>query len=132
MIKLIDFGISKRFRRRCVLTDMWTQTGTLYYRAPEMFSGGYCEQVDIWAAGVLLYKLVTGKTPFESEYHHQTIKNIQEAELTFPSEFNKYNNSLRVLLTSMLNRNIEKRYDSFECLKDPWFSSPHSSSKDVE
>jgi calcium-dependent protein kinase len=49
---------------------MWTITGTLYYRAPEMFlGGGYREGVDVWAAGVLLFKLVTGKTPFESEYH---------------------------------------------------------------
>ena len=33
-IKMIDFGISKRFRRRGALIDMWTITGTLYYRAP--------------------------------------------------------------------------------------------------
>ena len=59
-VKLIDFGISKRFRRRGALIDMWTITGTLYYRAPEMLSGGYREQVDTWAAGILLYKLVTG------------------------------------------------------------------------
>lgn len=58
---------------------MWTNTGTLYYRAPELFSGGYREGVDIWAAGILLYKLVAGKTPFESEYHKQTIENIKGA-----------------------------------------------------
>ena len=40
-IKLVDFGISKRFVRRGSFIDMWTITGTLYYRAPEMFSGGY-------------------------------------------------------------------------------------------
>jgi calcium-dependent protein kinase len=40
-IKIIDFGISRRYRRRGNLFDMWTITGTLYYRAPEMFSGGY-------------------------------------------------------------------------------------------
>jgi calcium-dependent protein kinase len=46
---------------------MWTITGTLYYRAPEMFEGeGYRDTVDVWAAGILLYKLVAGRTPFES------------------------------------------------------------------
>ena len=40
-IKMIDFGISRKFKKRGLLTDMWTITGTLYYRAPEMFSGGY-------------------------------------------------------------------------------------------
>ena len=60
---------------------MWTITGTLYYRAPEMFYGGYREGVDVWAAGILLFKLVAGQTPFESEYHHQTIQNIQNSKL---------------------------------------------------
>lgn len=59
---------------------MLTITGTLYYRAPEMFTGGgYNEKVDVWAAGVLLYKLVAGVTPFESEYHSNTIANILSA-----------------------------------------------------
>ena len=66
IVKLVDFGISKRFRRRGGLIEMWTITGTLYYRAPEMFSGGYREPVDVWAAGVLLYQLVSGRTPFEN------------------------------------------------------------------
>ena len=63
-IKIIDFGISRKNKRRGMSFQMWTITGTLFYRAPEMFSGGYKEGVDIWAAGVLLYKLVSGKTPF--------------------------------------------------------------------
>lgn len=44
---------------------MLTITGTLYYRAPEMFDGGgYDEMVDIWALGVTMFKLMTGRTPF--------------------------------------------------------------------
>jgi calcium-dependent protein kinase len=38
--------------------------------------GGYREKVDVWAAGVVLYKLVTKKTPFESEYHSETVSSI--------------------------------------------------------
>lgn len=60
---------------------MWSNTGTLFYKAPEMFEGGYREKVDIWAAGILLYKLITGETPFESEYHSQTIDNILNKDL---------------------------------------------------
>jgi calcium-dependent protein kinase len=87
-LKLIDFGICRKHRRRGAKFDMLTITGTLYYRAPEMFTGGgYNEKVDIWAAGVLLYKIVTGRTPFESEYHSQTINNIIGSEITFPPAF---------------------------------------------
>ena len=60
-MKIIDFGISRKHKRRGTRVDMLTITGTLFYRAPEMFSGGgYNEKVDVWAAGVTLYKLVTG------------------------------------------------------------------------
>lgn len=106
-IKIIDFGISKRFRRRGALFDMWTITGTLYYRAPEMFSGGYREGIDVWAAGVLLYWLVCGHTPFESVYHNETIQNILEADLLFPSAFSRFSTELKSLITSMLKRNSE-------------------------
>ena len=62
MIKLVDFGVSKRFL--CIepgkvgtkTYKMWTQTGNMYYCAPEIFhGGGYDEMIDIWAIGVVLY-----------------------------------------------------------------------------
>lgn len=35
---------------------MYTPTGTLIYKAPEMFYGeGYDEGVDMWALGVVMY-----------------------------------------------------------------------------
>ena len=39
-IKLIDFGISKKLVRRNAKESMLTFTGTLFYKAPEMFTGG--------------------------------------------------------------------------------------------
>jgi len=40
MIKIIDFGTSKRYFRRNQTFEMLTITGTLFYRAPEVFLGG--------------------------------------------------------------------------------------------
>ena len=49
-----------------------------------MFTGGgYDERVDMWAAGITLYKLITGRTPFESEYRSATIENIIRCEPSF-------------------------------------------------
>ncbi|CAM5999752.1 unnamed protein product [Sphagnum balticum] len=63
---------------------MLTIIGTSPYLAPEVFNGGgYDERVDLWALGVTLCRLVAGVTPFESEYHHATIKNIVEGKLTY-------------------------------------------------
>jgi len=39
-IKLIDFGIARKMIVRKQKSDMLTITGTLFYRAPEMFIGG--------------------------------------------------------------------------------------------
>ena len=88
---------------------MWTNTGTLYYRAPEMLSGGYREGVDIWSIGVLLYRLICGKTPFESEYHSQTIKNIREKTVEFPQQFEQYSPELKSFLVKIMERNVDDR-----------------------
>lgn len=46
-----------------------TCTGTELFKAPEMIAGGvYNELIDVWATGVLIYNLITGTTPFYSEY----------------------------------------------------------------
>ena len=63
---------------------MLTNIGTFFYKAPEMFlGGGYDERADLWALGVTLYRLVTGYTPFESEYHSETVANIIKGEVKF-------------------------------------------------
>ena len=40
---------------------MWTNTGTLYFKAPEMLEGGtYGQEVDMWAVGVVACEMLTG------------------------------------------------------------------------
>lgn len=81
-LKIIDFGISKKTFQRGQRRDMLTIIGTYFYLAPEIFTGGgYDEKVDLWSIGVTLYKLVTGTTPFESEYHAETIENIVKGQV---------------------------------------------------
>jgi len=87
-----------------------------------MFSGGgYNEKIDIWATAITIYKLVTGRTPFESEYHNKTINNILNQEVSFPSVFNNYSPALKSLLTKMLHKNPKERPSALECLREVWF-----------
>ncbi|CAD8157772.1 unnamed protein product [Paramecium octaurelia] len=64
--KIGDFGFSR-------LLDELDQNvpqsnlGTPLYVAPEVMTGQYSSKADIWSLGVILYKLLYGKTPLEMQ-----------------------------------------------------------------
>ena len=67
---------------------MMTCTGTLQYKAPELFrGGGYDELIDEWAVGVTIYELMTGRKPFDSEYKATIIDNIENCRVSFEETF---------------------------------------------
>lgn len=131
-IKIIDFGISKKLMNRGRDTDMLTITGTLYYRAPEMFEGGgYDEMVDLWALGATIYRLMVGCTPFESAYHNETIENIIKGEFAFPPEtMEKYSKSARNLVSRLLKKRGE-RLTAKEALMDIWLIDLYQSADEL-
>ena len=79
-IKLIDFGLSRRFRKGEVMHE---QLGTPYYLAPEIIEGKYSEQVDMWSLGVILYVMLSGKVPFPGGSLQEILHNIKNGFLTF-------------------------------------------------
>ena len=76
-IKLIDFDICGAKSQSEAKFDMWTNTGTTAYRAPETFAIGYDEKADVWGLGVVLYELMKGELPFQSQYEKELIKKIK-------------------------------------------------------
>jgi calcium-dependent protein kinase len=65
-IKLTDFGLSTRFSKQKPNT-MKTLVGTSLYMAPEVLKGIYDYRCDVWSAGVILYLMIAGCTPFNGE-----------------------------------------------------------------
>uniref|UniRef100_A0A8C6MNC4 non-specific serine/threonine protein kinase n=1 Tax=Moschus moschiferus TaxID=68415 RepID=A0A8C6MNC4_MOSMO len=66
-LKLADFGLAKH-----VVRPIFTVCGTPTYVAPEILSEkGYGLEVDMWAAGVILYILLCGFPPFRSPERDQ-------------------------------------------------------------
>jgi len=63
--RLIDFGIARILNDRVIDANAAMVSGTPEYLAPEVIRGGAPTFAsDIYAAGVILYELVTGATPF--------------------------------------------------------------------
>ena len=86
--KLLDFGIAKDNRSQG-LTKVGGVIGTPKYLAPEQFDGkSATTQTDIWSLGILLYKMLTGKTPFEGEMFEYLVLQIIQGNYPPPESRN--------------------------------------------
>lgn len=73
-VKLADFGIASRFEPGQKLN---VNCGSLMSVAPEMLKyQPYCQKIDSWALGVILYELLSGYLPFHAKNDNDYKKNI--------------------------------------------------------
>ncbi|MFQ5639161.1 MAG: protein kinase [bacterium] len=74
--KITDFGLAK-LRGRSKLTKTNMTLGTLAYMSPEQAQGQEADHLtDIWALGVVLYEMLTGKIPFTGDYDQVVMYSI--------------------------------------------------------
>ncbi|MFQ5793342.1 MAG: serine/threonine-protein kinase, partial [Acidobacteriota bacterium] len=67
IVKLLDFGIALR-EGSTVKTKTGLVMGTPTYMAPEQIAGATVDhRADMWSVGVILYELLSGRRPFESD-----------------------------------------------------------------
>ncbi len=82
-VKLLDFGIAKMTDSTSVkpLTQVGLVFGTPHYMSPEQAVGQTTDaRTDIYACGIILYEMLTGKKPFDS----QSLADILSMQLTMP------------------------------------------------
>ncbi len=67
VLKVTDFGIA-RANVQATMTCEDSAIGSVHYISPEQARGGYTdERSDIYSLGVVLYEMLTGIVPFESD-----------------------------------------------------------------
>jgi serine/threonine protein kinase len=75
--KLVDFGIAKVTSKVSGLTEAGEIKGKFAYMAPEQVRGHAIDaRTDLFALGILLYLLTTGKHPFRGDHPGATVQNI--------------------------------------------------------
>lgn len=67
-VKILDFGIARCLEQTTQLTESGVICGTPAYLAPEQaMDGDIGPETDLYALGVCLYEMVTGRLPFEAD-----------------------------------------------------------------
>ncbi|CAA6656784.1 unnamed protein product [Spirodela intermedia] len=111
-LKIADFGFARPLQPRGLAE---TLCGSPLYMAPEIMQlQKYDAKADLWSIGVILFQLVTGKTPFNGNSQIELLQNIMKStELHFPPDSNDLSFDCVNLCQKLLRRNPVERL-SFE------------------
>lgn len=113
-IKILDFGIAKlRHGSSGERTAVGTVLGTPEYMAPEQCRGDEVDgRADIYALGVMLYELVTGKKPFRDPNPMRVLAMQLRRDPEPPSKLKEIPAALETLILKAMAKAPQERYAS--------------------
>lgn len=115
-LKLGDFGFCKTLGKENDMAS--TMLGSPIYMAPEVLKGEiYTSKADIWSLGVVLFEMLFGFCPFESNSIAKLISVLEDTELKIPLDVNNISLPCQNLLRRLLVKDQFKRVDWFELLQ---------------
>jgi len=121
-VRLGDFGCAEVLDQYKAEDTCSRTLGSPAFQSPEIatglesFSG---IKVDIWAAGVTLYQIVTGKIPFDADNLCDLFETISRADVEIPEELGS---ELADLIRAILNPQQDGRLDLEAIQRHRWMS----------
>lgn len=91
--------------------------GTPYYVAPEVLTGYYGKECDIWSLGVCLYQILTGNMPFDGNNQEEVFNKIKEGKFNIDVDLSA---ECKDLLKKMIKVNVNKRINIEDAINHQW------------
>jgi eukaryotic-like serine/threonine-protein kinase len=109
-VKILDFGLARA--SGLGLTASHTILGTVSYMAPEQVLGEELDaRTDLWALGVLLYEMMTGRRPFEGPHDITVAHSILYTEPVQASQLRgDIPASAEIVVSTLLSKDPANRY----------------------
>ena len=116
MIKIGDLGVAKLLAATRAMAK--TQIGTPYYVSPELWKNKpYNAKSDIWALGCLLYEMITGKPPFDSNDMRGLARKVMRG--VYPPVSSHYSQDIKDVIQKLLAVNPSHRPSIDDILSMP-------------
>ncbi|MBQ8684260.1 MAG: Stk1 family PASTA domain-containing Ser/Thr kinase [Clostridia bacterium] len=115
-IKVTDFGIARLTRNelRATTENGDKAIGSVHYISPEQARGDITdEKTDLYAVGVMLYEMLTGRLPFEADNAVSVAIMQMQSEPTLPHHINEeIPEGLEQITMKAMQKDTAKRYQS--------------------
>jgi len=115
-VRILDFGLAKA--RDQSISETGAHFGTVSYMSPEQVQGDKVDgRADLWALGVLMYEMLTGRKPFNGDEEVAVALAILHEEPPLPSTYrSEISPALENLVLRLLRKDPDKRYTNAELL----------------
>ena len=118
--KVTDFGIAKAVSNSTI-TAFGTTIGSVHYFSPEHARGGFTDaRSDLYSLGVVMYEMVTGRVPFDSDTPVSVaLKHMQEEPIEPIKIKSELPQSVNDIIMKAMRKDANERYQSAtEMIKD--------------
>ena len=122
-VRVADFGIAQAKQRLGERTQKGYVKGKFSYLAPEQLRGHCDPRTDVFALGVILWELATGRSLFRGATTEETLRNVRTAEIVHPSAVVAgLPSGLGHVIMRALRRDPRERFQSAAELRDALFA----------